>query len=465
MPPLMADTIVALATPPGEGGIGIVRLSGPEALLYVAAIFTPSRLPSFAHAQSRRFYYGWVAEPGSKQPVDEVLVVWMQRPTTYTGEDIVEIQGHGGLVPLQQILRLCLEQGARLAQPGEFTQRAFLHGRLDLTQAEAVMDLIQARSSAQSRQALEQLQGALGQHVLRQSQKVLQLLAQLEAWIDFSDEVGELDTLSLQESLQLLCQELQQLLATEQQGKVLRQGLNVALMGLPNVGKSSLLNALLGEERAIVSEYAGTTRDMLEEQVIVAGIPLRLRDTAGLRSSADPLEQLGVARTQRALDEAQLLLLVLDSSRPLHPEEVTLCQMASSRPMVVVLNKSDLPQQLDQEELLALLPTGTPTVATAVRLAYEATGLEQLRLALGKVLPAIQEKGELPLLTRQRHVQGVRQAWEHLRQGLQTLHSGLPLDCLSVDLRAAWTALAELTGEVSSADIAEAIFRDFCIGK
>ncbi|MCL2497227.1 MAG: tRNA uridine-5-carboxymethylaminomethyl(34) synthesis GTPase MnmE [Symbiobacteriaceae bacterium] len=455
-------TIVALATPVGEGGIGIIRLSGNQAKSIAAKIIQPLALNSFAEATSRCFYYGWVVDPEDGTRIDEVLAVWMQAPTTYTGEEVVEIQGHGGMVPLTGILRLCLREGAEPAEPGEFTKRAFFNGRIDLTQGEAVMDLIQARGEAAGRQALRQLQGALGARLKELSATLLQLLAMIEAWVDFSQEVGELDLHLLTTRWSGVQEDLNRFLREAEQGKVIRQGLTATIVGKPNVGKSSLLNALLGEERALVSEYAGTTRDMIEEQINIAGLTIILRDTAGLSQSRDPLEQLGVARSQLAITQTELLLIVLDGSAPLVSEEKELLLALEHKPGIVVVNKNDLPLGLDLAELKQLIPQETPLVFTAAPLAQ---GLTELRQAMASQVMPLTFSGESPLLTRQRHVFGVSQALEQLRQGEEGLAAGLPWDLIAIDLRAAWRALAEITGEVASGDIVEAIFRDFCIGK
>lgn len=456
------ETIVAPATPPGEGGIAILRLSGPTARNLAAPLLRLRGLSDFRSAQSRRLYYGHCLEPATGRVVDEVLAVWMKAPTTYTGEDVVEIQGHGGMMPLNEMLRLCLQQGARMAEPGEFTKRAFLNGRIDLTQAEAVMDLIRARSSAASRQALQQLDGVLGERLRQLSADMLAVVALVEAWIDFSEDIGDIDQQRLQESLQTQTTALQELLASAAQGRILRQGIAASIIGLPNVGKSSLLNALLGEERAIVSEYAGTTRDVLEEQISIDGIALKLSDTAGLRQSSDPVERMGVERSEKALAEAELLLLVLDGSRALQDEERQLIAQIAGRPLLVVRNKADLPPLLDEPELRGLLPAGTVVVPTV---AQRGQGLTELRQALSAMLAAWSQPRQDALLTRQRHQDAVEAALQHLQQAQDALETGMPYDCLAIDLRAAWICLAELSGEVSSADIIARIFDDFCIGK
>jgi len=461
----LVSTIVAIATPTGEGGIGILRLSGVQAREIAASLLQLVSLEDFTMALSRRFYYGWAIDPVSGERLDEILAVWMKAPTTYTGEEVVEIHGHGGAVPLQRILAACLKQGAILANPGEFTQRAFLNGRLDLTQAEAVMDLIQARGEAAGRQAVLQLEGVLGARLRGLSDSILRLLAQLEAWIDFSDEIGDLDLSAFATRLLELSEDHAQLLRTASAGKILRQGLPTSIVGSPNVGKSSLLNALLGEERAIVSEYPGTTRDVLTEQISIEGITLSLSDTAGLRESSDPLELLGIARSERSLGEAELVLWVIDGSRPLEERERELCNLLTARSLIVVLNKSDLPLKLDVTEIRTLLPPETPVIATTLRQDQDPVGLPELRLALRQLVTGLTAHQEAALLTRERHVQAIRQGQQFILQAISALNQGLPADIISIDLRAAWTTLAELTGEAPSSAIVETIFKEFCIGK
>ena len=455
------STIVALATPAGEGGIGIVRLSGPNALHIASCIVRPRAHESFQQAPSRRLLYATVVDPETQQDVDEVLAVWMRPPTTYTGEEVVEIQGHGGMQPLLETIALCRRYGAVAAEPGEFTKRAFLNGRLDLTQAEAVMDLIQARSTAASRQAISQLEGHLGQKIKLLTADLLSQVASLEAWIDFSDDVDPLDFLAIDRYITSHIATLDALLRSSEQARVIRSGVAAAIIGSPNVGKSSLLNALLGEERAIVSEYAGTTRDTIEEQLHIDGLALTLSDTAGMHQSSDPIELLGMERSRKALYAADILLMVLDGSRPLSSEETDLLGTLRSQPLIVVVNKCDLPLALPHN-LTDMLPEEASCVYLS---AASGEGLEHLRAELSKRLGRWSKLPEDASLTRQRHIDAVSAAREHLLQARATIAAGLPCDCLAIDLRAAWSCLAELIGEATSADIVEAIFRDFCIGK
>jgi len=456
----MNTTIAALATPPGEGGIGIIRLSGSKAPQIASRILKLHTASTAELAESRRFYYGWVVDCQSGEYIDEVLAVRMKAPTTYTGEEVVEIHGHGGMVSLRRILALCLREGAVPAKPGEFTERAFLSGRLDLTQAEAVMDLIRATGDAAGRQAALQLGGALGKNLRNLSDDILQLLASLEAWIDFGDDVDEPDRVAFATRLQELISAHDQLLASANTGMILSQGLPTAIIGLPNVGKSSLLNALLGEERAIVSEYPGTTRDVLSEQINIAGVTLRLSDTAGLRHSDDPVERMGVALSEKTMDAAELILLVLDSSRPLDEREHELFVSLAGRPLVVVLNKSDLANTQSTTPSL-----GTPVIPTILKQGETPVGLGALRKAIEEMVSNLTPHKEAALLTRERHVQAVKNSGLHLMAAADALNAGEAYDCVSIDLRSAWTLLAELTGEAPANHIAEAIFAQFCVGK
>ena len=455
------STIVALATPAGEGGIGIVRLSGPNALRIASQIVRPRTYSTLAQAPSRRLLYAKVVDPETLQDIDEVLAVWMRPPTTYTGEEVVEIQGHGGMQLLNETIALLRRYGAVAAEPGEFTKRAFLNGRLDLTQAEAVMDLIQARSTAATRQAMSQLEGHLGQKIRSLTAGLLSQVASLEAWIDFSDDVDPLDFRAIDGYITSHIAQLDTLLSSAEQARVIRRGVAAAIIGSPNVGKSSLLNALLGEERAIVSEYAGTTRDIIEEQLHIDGLALTLSDTAGMHQSSDPIELLGMERSRKALLAADMLLMVLDGSRPLSMEEKELLSTLHSQPLIVVVNKCDLPLAVP-DNLRDLLSADASCIYLS---AASGEGLALLRAELSNRLSCWSKLPEDASLTRQRHIDAVISAREHLLQARATIAAELPCDCIAIDLRAAWACLAELIGEASSADIVEAIFRDFCIGK
>lgn len=449
------DTIVAVGTPPGAGGIGIVRLSGPDALAILRSLFRPSR--TSPDAAPRRLCHGHIAEPEGGEVVDEVLATFMPAPYTYTRQNVVEINAHGGPVVLRRIVGLCLRQGARPAGPGEFTLRAFVNGRIDLTQAEAVRDVVSARTLLAARQAIAQLDGALGARVGRSRDRLLRCLAAVEASIDFEEVEG---LPALEPELQAAIRELEELAKTAKTGIVRREGLRVAIVGRPNVGKSSLLNALLRADRAIVTDVPGTTRDTVEEAADVGGLTVVFVDTAGLDASAtqDPAERLGRERSRRALASAQMVLLVLDASVPLEPADQEIAALASEAPAaVVVWNKVDL-GDLGQPTPLS----GRPEVHVS---ALTGLGLETLeQVILEQALePGSAQEG--PALSSERQRQAAIRALEAARAALAGVESGFGLDAVAEDLRAACHALGEITGETADEDVLARIFATFCVGK
>lgn len=473
------DTIAAIATPPGQGGIGVVRVSGTEAFALVRPLFRmPDRSLTCDLPPSHLLTYGHIVDPATHETIDEVLVAFMRAPRTYTREDVVEVQGHGGPLVLQRILRLFLAHGARLANPGEFTLRAFLHGRLDLAQAEAVMDLISAQTEAGQRLAMQQLAGRVSSQVQDARHAILSVIARIEASIDFPEEdipIPQPDELS---PLITRAQEkIAALLDGAEQGRLYRQGLRTAIIGRPNVGKSSLLNALLRTERAIVTSIAGTTRDTVEEVVNLRGIPLYLIDTAGITPTDDPVEQIGVQRSRAAADTAEVVLFVCDASEPLNTHDRQVADELRAlgfgnaegqtdgthrRELLVVINKIDQPQRLEQEEVQQLWP-GAVMVRTSL---LTGIGLSELEGALvNMVLAGRTASGSDVLITSVRHQNALRTSAEHLRASLHALEQGLPLDFVSIDLQAACDALGEVTGETASADLLDQIFSEFCIGK
>lgn len=472
------DTITAIATPPGQGGIGVIRVSGGEAFALVQPLFQytgkAAGLPP-----SHMLTYGRIIDPATQEAVDEVLVAFMRAPHTYTREDVVEIQGHGGPLVLQRILRLLLVSGARMANPGEFTLRAFLNGRLDLAQAEAVMDLISAQTEAGQRLATRQLQGRVSEQVQDARHAVLGVIARIEASIDFpEDDIPTPQADELRPLIETAQSRLAALLAGAEQGRLYRQGLRTAIIGRPNVGKSSLLNALLRADRAIVTPIAGTTRDTVEEVTNLRGVPLYLIDTAGITPSDDPVEQIGVQRSRAAAEGAEVVLLVFDSSEALSERDRQVShelramgfgggqraegESERSRTMLVVLNKVDRERILDLDEVRQLWPeVNTVTTSTLT-----GQGLPELEEALADlVLGGRVALGEEALVTSARHQAALRTAAEHLQAALLTLERGLPLDFVSIDLDAAYDVLGEVTGETASEDLLERIFSEFCIGK
>jgi tRNA modification GTPase len=452
------DTISAIATPPGEGGIGIVRLSGPAALAIAQAIFRPLKPGPL---RSHRLRYGHIVDPASSDVVDEVLAAPMLAPHSFTREDVVEFSCHGGALSLQRTLELTLHAGARLAQPGEFTMRAFLNGRIDLTQAEATLDVIRAQTNTGLALAQAQLGGWLAQEVRRLRAELLDALAALTVTLDFpEDEVAPPD---IGPALRSSLRALEHLLASAEQGIIYRQGARAALVGRPNVGKSSLLNALLRADRAIVTAIPGTTRDTLEETANLDGIPVVLIDTAGMTESADPVERLGVERSRSALAGADLALLVLDSSQPFTPDDQRIAALTLDKPTLLVWNKADQGSPappappLEHPHLLGSVAT---SAATGSGLAALAQAIAGALLGSGSVAP-----GDSHLVTNPRHRDALRRAADLLDSVERGWSTGIPPDLVAGDLTAALNALGEITGDVVGEDLLDTIFSRFCIGK
>lgn len=459
------DTIAAVATPPGEGGIGIVKISGPQAIPILRRLFVPAAPPAKAHGahflEARRLTLGQIRDPQTGQTVDEVLAVVMPAPHSYTCQDVVEIQAHGGILAVQRILQLALAAGARLAEPGEMTLRAFVNGRVDLAQAEAVLDIVQARTEAALRVAVEQLGGNLSANVRQARAALVDVLAYLEASIDFvEDEIPEQDVAG---PLRQAAVRLEELLSSADRGIIYRYGVRAAIVGQPNVGKSSLLNALLGGERAIVTPIPGTTRDTLEESINIQGIPLVLVDTAGIRQQAEgEVERIGIARSQAALARADIALLVVDGTQLPNEADRAIANLIGNKPAILVVNKCDLPGYAVTEAATALLPTA-PCLSLSAVTGEGIDGLEKtiVEMVLGGGVLA----SDLPLVSNPRHKACLSRALEHIRSAEQGYQDGLSLDLVAIDVREAVDSLGEITGETAGADLLEAIFSRFCIGK
>lgn len=478
------DTIAAIATPPGAGGIGIIRVSGPEAFDLVQPLF---RQPGgrVGMPPSHLLAYGQIVDPDSEEVIDEVFVAYMHAPRTYTCENVAEIQGHGGPLVLQRILRLVLARGARLANPGEFTLRAFLNGRLDLAQAEAVMDLIDAQTEAGQRLAMQQLRGRVSTQVQDARRAILAVIARIEASIDFpEDDVPTPQAEELAPPVAIAQQQVEALLSGSEQGQLYKQGVRTAIIGRPNVGKSSLLNTLLRTERAIVTPIAGTTRDTVEEVANLRGIPLHLIDTAGIHCRTptdDPIEQIGVERSRAAAESADVILLVFDGAELLTIQDRLVSQelhllgfgatpqsehsfepLDRRRQVVIVVNKIDRVQMLRVEDVTQMWP-GVPLVFISTLTGAGIPELEETLVDL--VLQGKTLQSESVLVTSVRHQEALRQTADHLRASSLSLQGRLPLDFVSIDLRAAYDALGEITGETASDDLLDRIFSEFCIGK
>lgn len=460
------DTIAAIATPPGEGGLGIVRLSGPDAGVIAGRIFrrgrsmrtvTPDAL------QSHRLYYGAIVDPAAGRQLDEVMLVRMLPPRTFTREEVVEVSCHGGLLPVREVLALCLRSGARAAEPGEFTLRAFLNGRIDLSQAEAVAGLVGARTERSLELAVDELRGRLTARLRPARDALVELMAYLDAAADFPDD--EIPGIDLDAALERARAALAQVVAGARTGLLYREGVQIAIVGRPNVGKSSLLNALLGTERAIVTEIAGTTRDVVAETVNLHGLPATLLDTAGITETEDIVERFGVERSRQALAASGLVLFVLDRSQLGQPGDRAVADLLRARlstgGVVVALNKSDLTAS-GGDSLDALLDERWPTVHVSTR---SGAGLDALRELLYAELAGRTELAAEPALVTLRQHDALRRALEGVEAAQQALSLHVPLDLLAVDVRVALYAVGEITGEHISEAVLDEIFSRFCIGK
>lgn len=457
------DTIAAISTPPGEGAISIVRLSGDEALAIADRMYH-SGSKCLLEVPSHTIHYGHILDPATSQLIDEVMVTVLKAPKTFTREDIVEINCHGGMVVTNQILQLALRQGARLAEPGEFTKRAFLNGRVDLSQAEAVMDLIRAKTDKAMNLALNQLDGNLSHLIRSLRQEILETLAQVEVNIDYPeyDDVEELTTRLLLEKAHQVQGQIDQLLLTAQQGKILREGLSTAIIGRPNVGKSSLLNYLLDEEKAIVTEIAGTTRDVIEEYINVRGVPLKLIDTAGIRDTEDVVEKIGVERSKKALAEADLILLVLNQSEALTAADRELLRLTADDKRIILLNKTDLPAQLNLDSEAELLGD-SPLFAISV---LEKAGLDQLEKAIADLFFAggTGDK-DASYVSNTRHIALLEKAGQALGEVIVGIEAGMPVDLVQIDMTRCWDFLGEIVGDSVQDELITQLFSQFCLGK
>ncbi len=460
------DTIAAVSTAPGEGAIGVVRLSGPEALPILLRLFrrkNPCVPVSADYFKPRQMRYGVVANPDDGEALDEVLAVWMEGPRTYTCEDVVEIHGHGGSVVLERILGAAVHLGARVAEPGEFTKRAFLNGRIDLSQAEGVIDIIRARSDRARRLAFTSLGGHAKERLDRIRTALTELLAHMEAWLDFPDEdIPETDIRLLLERIDTARGHIRGILEGFREGAVLRDGMTLAIVGRPNVGKSSLLNALLREERAIVTDVPGTTRDTVEGACQVRGIPLRLVDTAGIREAGDPVEAEGVRRSLEAFARADCGIVVLDGSSPLEPSDRETLEGLRDKPGVVVINKSDLPPAFQPDAIRPLVLEDMRLIRVSAK---TGAGVDDLRDTIEDLVVGDRSAQETPLLGRLRHKAALSAALRHLEVCEEGLREGRPFDLAAVDIRDALDSIGDIAGRTVPDDVLDVIFREFCIGK
>ncbi|HHJ8225819.1 TPA: tRNA uridine-5-carboxymethylaminomethyl(34) synthesis GTPase MnmE, partial [Streptococcus pyogenes] len=441
----------------GEGAIGIVRLSGTDALAIAQSVFKGKNLEQVA---SHTINYGHIINPKTGTIIDEVMVSVMLAPKTFTRENVVEINTHGGIAVTNEILQLLIRQGARMAEPGEFTKRAFLNGRVDLTQAEAVMDIIRAKTDKAMTIAVKQLDGSLSQLINDTRQEILNTLAQVEVNIDYPeyDDVEEMTTALLREKTQEFQSLLESLLRTAKRGKILREGLSTAIIGRPNVGKSSLLNNLLREDKAIVTDIAGTTRDVIEEYVNIKGVPLKLVDTAGIRETDDLVEQIGVERSKKALQEADLVLLVLNASEKLTDQDRALLNLSQDSNRIILLNKTDLEQKIELEQLPDdYIPI---SVLTNQNINLIEDRINQLFFDNAGLV-----EQDATYLSNARHISLIEKAVQSLEAVNDGLALGMPVDLLQVDLTRTWEILGEITGDAAPDELITQLFSQFCLGK
>ncbi|MFF3025585.1 tRNA uridine-5-carboxymethylaminomethyl(34) synthesis GTPase MnmE [Gottfriedia sp. NPDC057948] len=455
------DTITAISTPKGEGAIAIVRLSGDEAVQIANKLFKEKDLNI---VDSHTIHYGHLVDPSSGNTVEEVMVSILRAPKTFTREDVVEINCHGGIFSVNKVLELVLSQGARLAEPGEFTKRAFLNGRIDLSQAEAVMDLIRSKTDRAMAIAMNQVEGRLSKLVNSLRQTLLEILAHIEVNIDYPeyDDVEEMTNTVLIEKAKIVRVEIQKLLETSKQGKILREGLSTVIIGRPNVGKSSLLNTLVQESKAIVTDIPGTTRDVIEEYVNVKGVPLRLIDTAGIRETKDVVEAIGVERSKKVLNLADLVLFVLNNNEQLIEEDRKLFAEMSGKDVIVIINKTDLSQKLDLNEVKALVGNAT-IVTTSLK---EEKGIDDLEKAIANLYFEGQiEAQDLTYLSNARHIALLKQSEHTINDAIEAMKNGMPIDLVQIDLTRAWELLGEIVGDTVQESLINQLFSQFCLGK
>lgn len=456
------DTIASISTPMGEGAIAIVRLSGDDAISIADKLYKGKH--QLSDVASHTINYGHIIDPASNEIIEEVMVAVMRAPRTYTREDIVEINCHGGIMTVNRVLELALTNGARLAEPGEFTKRAFLNGRIDLSQAEATMDFIRSKTDRASRVAMQQIEGRLSLLIKGLRQSILEILAQVEVNIDYPeyDDVEEATNTFLMEEARKIEGSITNLLQTANQGKILREGLSTVIVGKPNVGKSSMLNNLIQDNKAIVTEIAGTTRDVLEEYVNVRGVPLRLVDTAGIRETEDIVEKIGVERSREALKKADLILYVLNNNEILTEEDYKLAEIIKNEDVIVIINKTDLETKLDLEEVKTMVGNA-PIVRTSM---LSQQGIEELEEQIRTLFFAGEVSNQdMTYVSNARHISLLKSAKTSIGDAISAAELGVPVDMIQIDLIKTWELLGEVIGESVDDGLIDQLFSQFCLGK
>jgi len=458
------DTIAAISTPMGEGAIAIVRMSGPDSFTIADKIFKSIGNKKIREVASHTIHYGHIIDPSTDETVEEVMVSVMKGPKTFTKEDVIEINCHGGMASVNRLLQLLVTNGARLAEPGEFTKRAFLNGRIDLSQAEAVMDLIRAKTDKAMNVALGQMEGRLSKLIRTLRQEILETLAQVEVNIDYPeyDDVEEMTHQLMMDKSRFVQGEIKKLLQTSQQGKILREGLSTVIVGRPNVGKSSLLNSLVQDNKAIVTDIPGTTRDVIEEYVNVRGVPLRLLDTAGIRETEDIVERIGVEKSRKVLKEADLILLVLNYSDDLTEEDIKLFKAVEGMDYIVIVNKTDLPQKIDMDRIKEL-SANQKMVTTSL---LQDKGINQLEEAISSLFfEGVIEASDMTYVSNTRHISLLNQALQSINEAISGVEMGTPIDIVQIDLTRTWELLGEIIGDSVHESLIDQLFSQFCLGK
>ena len=458
------STIAAISTAPGNGGIGIIRMSGKECFSILEKIFIPKQKQNIEEISGYTMKYGWIVHPKTKEVIDEVLVSFFKSPKSYTTEDMCEINSHGGMVVEEQILEQCLLAGAELAEPGEFTKRAFLNGRIDLSQAEGIIDLINAKTKQEAKASLNQLQGMLSQRIQGIRKQLLSMMADIEASIDYPeyDEVPEITNQKMTEELEKIEEELIKLEKSFDSGKILKEGIKTVIIGKPNAGKSSLLNAILKEDRAIVSQIEGTTRDTIEEMVHLKGIPLKLIDTAGIRNTKDEIEKIGVEKAIQLSENADLVIAIFDNTKPLEEEDKRILEMIENKKAIILLNKID-EKDIHLENTDEMKQIHKPIIKISAK---TQEGLEQLYeqiLSLFQLNEIELDSGDV--ITNIRHRNQIRKAIDDIENAKQGIRENMPVDITAVAIKQSLEDLSSITGENVSEDIIQEIFSKFCLGK
>ena len=455
------DTIAAVATAVGEGSVSIIRVSGEEALKIAKKIFRGVRGKSLDDIKPYTMRYGSIIDIETDEKIDEVILSYMKGPKSFTAEDTIEINCHGGVIATKRVLDTVIKSGARLAEPGEFTKRAFLNGRIDLSQAEAVMDIINSKTEVSMKSALVQSEGKLSKEINELRNKLLEIIAHIEATVDYpEDDLEEVTSEKTELDVKLVINEVNKLIESAEAGKIIRDGLSTVIVGKPNVGKSSLLNVLTRGNRAIVTDIPGTTRDIIEEYISLDGIPIRIIDTAGIRETEDVVEKIGVERSKEKIEEADLVILMLDASREIAEEDIEIIKYIKNKKYIVLLNKQDLPNAINKGDLQELNQEYIIPISTKDEL-----GIDEIKNAIKELFFKGKINSSEVMVTNIRHKEALYRAKECLQSTLCALKDTMAIDLASIDIRNAWSALGQINGETVEEDLIDKIFSEFCLGK